>query len=67
MHANAQVPGIRVANFPTVQIYPMTNKFQEITFSGPRKEEDLKNWLIENLTQVKDNRFTEEELLGDVI
>merc|ERR1712137_298342 len=49
MHANAQVPGIRVANFPTVQIYPMTNKFQEITFSGPRKEEELKNWLIENL------------------
>ena len=49
MHANAQVPGIRVANFPTIQIYPMSNKFQEITYSGPRNEDALRTWLLSNL------------------
>eukprot|EP00339_Tiarina_fusa_P009257 CAMPEP_0117001118 /NCGR_PEP_ID=MMETSP0472-20121206/3227_1 /TAXON_ID=693140 ORGANISM="Tiarina fusus, Strain LIS" /NCGR_SAMPLE_ID=MMETSP0472 /ASSEMBLY_ACC=CAM_ASM_000603 /LENGTH=467 /DNA_ID=CAMNT_0004701025 /DNA_START=105 /DNA_END=1511 /DNA_ORIENTATION=+ len=68
MHANAQVPGIRVANFPTIQLYPKSNKFQEIIYSGPRTEEAVRTWIMNNLSE-KHNSFSEEEqrLLGDVI
>merc|ERR1711974_71273 len=60
MHANAQVPGIRVANFPTIQLYPKSNKFQEIIYSGPRTEEAVRTWIMNNLSE-KHNSFSEEE------
>merc|ERR1712137_585322 len=64
MYANAQVPSVRVNNFPTIQMYTMRSKFRELTFEGQRSEEKIKEWVLDNLTNLHNHLSEEERKLG---